>query len=113
MATKLNTHQAFQKLCALNKSWGLLISENWNGSNIEHDIVESIKAVPYLHIEKDMQIIVDGFGILLFSTEEECRKYYNQTVGDDGPTKTNPYNGPGNWYDLTCDPNGNLVNENT
>jgi len=38
---------------------------------------------------------------------------YYRTVGDDGPTKLNDYNGPCRIYALTCDPFGQLLNENT
>jgi hypothetical protein len=54
-----------------------------------------------------------GTCIVLFDTEEELLYAYNRTVGDDGPTKLNPYNGPARVYARTCDQDGNLITENT
>lgn len=59
------------------------------------------------------QIQVDGYGILLFETEDEVNRYYDMTVGDDGPTQSNPYNGPVRIYALTCSDRGILMRENT
>jgi hypothetical protein len=58
------------------------------------------------------QIMMDGEGFSIFDTEEEMEAFYDMIVGDDGPTKSNPYDGPIRVYALTCGPNG-LMNENT
>lgn len=71
---------------------------------------ENIKAAPYL--ANNYQVLADGSGYLVFDTEPAMNAYYNLTVGDDGPTKRNPYNGPARVYALTCGPGGTL-NENT
>mgnify|MGYP007068318580 CR=1 FL=1 len=71
------------------------------------------KAAPYLDDEKYSQVVIDEEGILEFDTEEEMNHYYNLTVGRDGPTKLNSYNGPCTVYALTCGNDGNTRNENT
>lgn len=86
---------------ALGK-WCMFISVYANG---EEDIA---LAAPYL------ANITDGDSdIFVFDSEQECRDTFNQTVGDDGPTVSNPYDGPCKIYAVTCDNNGNLQQENT
>lgn len=75
---------------------------------------EQKKALIFLEPEAEdyHQIMMDGEGFCILDTEEEMRGFYNLIVGDNGPTKSNPYNGPIRVYALTCGPNG-LMNENT
>lgn len=58
------------------------------------------------------QVFIDGEGFSVFDTEEECENFYDLIVGYDGPTKSNPYDGPIKVYALTCGPNGFMA-ENT
>jgi len=60
-----------------------------------------------------MSVRLDGFVLLLFDTAEERDLYYYQTVGDDGPTKTNPYRGKATVYAATISPEGKTMAENT
>ncbi len=94
------------RLCKEAKKYGMYVS-----FSEEDQWVDVISAAPYLK-DKD-QIIVDCEGWLLFDTEEEMNNYYNQTVGDDGPTELNNYDGPARVYALTCNLHGQLENENT
>lgn len=73
---------------------------------------EICKAAPYLNIGHYGQILADGQAILEFDSEEEMNRHYDMTVGDDGPTKLNPYDGLARVYALTCI-NGELRRENT
>lgn len=100
---------AFQELCKSMKKWGMYISSSCSEEFIE----EMPKAAPYLSWEEHPQIIMDGNGILLFDTEKEMWHHYDMTVGDDGPTKLNKYKGHTRVYALTCDPDGQLLTENT
>lgn len=106
----LDTHEVFRRLCKAEHRWGVLIefSDDWE---------EVQKAAPYLKfIESNpeiVQVLLDGQGILLIETEEEANKIYEQTVGDDGPTELNPYQGKCRVYALLCNPNGEFLNENT
>ena len=58
-------------------------------------------AVPYLNFEDHAQILMDGEGYVVADTVKELHDIYHQTVGDDGPTYKNPYNGPCLVYALT------------
>lgn len=98
----------FARLCGATKKWGLYISEQMG-----YPLEEFIKAAPYLNEEQFNQIIIERYGMILFDSQEEMNKYYDMTVGDDGPMPLNNYSGPARVYALTCDPNGQLLNENT
>jgi|SRR5579885_2969128 len=74
------------------------------------DWEEVKKAAPYL--QDHLQVLMDGHGCLICDSEEECYKYYNLTVGEDGPTATNPYDGPARVYALMIGPEG-CTSENT
>lgn len=77
------------------------------------DILDDIKqvqlAAPYLKDHPLLaQMVLDGWGIVVCKDKEECNHLFNQTVGDDGPTPLNPYDGPYRIHALTS-----LGNENT
>ena len=98
-------------LCRAHRKWGIYIS-----FDCDQEMAEVLKAAPYLaelDVGSRIDLFVCGFGYFLLDSEEECYKHYNQTVGDDGPTKTNSYNGPAKVYALTCSPNGILLSVNT
>jgi len=108
----LTAIESFQLLCKSTGQWGLYISFNdWNLDESEY-IIEAEKAAPYLDFDQHEQIIMDGRGIIL-GDKAEIEKLFSLTVGDDGPTKSNPYTGPMRVYALTCDSTGALSNENT
>ena len=71
---------------------------------------EILKAAPYL---TDDQAICDGVYILVCSTEEEMYKYYDLTIGDDGPTGSNKYDGEARVYAVTINNKGEMETENT
>ena len=102
-------HNLFAEYARLSRKWCMIIS--WDIDKPE-DVDELFKAAPYLGLE-DLQILYDGQALLTFESENEMWEYYNQTVGDDGPTKTNPYLGPFKVYALTISPEGQFQNENT
>jgi hypothetical protein len=56
---------------------------------------------------------IDGERYFLFETEEAMLAAYDATVGDDGPTAANAYDGSASIYALTCSPAGELLTENT
>jgi hypothetical protein len=117
MITKLTVTDAFQKLCKSAKKWGVYIELSHISAQEPEDAYtdyfdEILKAAPYLSITHDTQILVDGKCMILTDSEKEMDEIYNSTVGDDGPTKTNPYNGKARVYALTCDNHGQLRNEN-
>ncbi len=74
---------------------------------------EVVLAAPYLSIADDSQIIADESGYIVFDKKEDMLKAFNATVGDEGPTETNKYNGSVKVYALTCNAQGEHENENT
>ena len=103
----LTSVELAQEVAKLYKKPVLYIS--YFGSEYE----EITKAAPYLSIEKHAQAILDGEAVIICDSLEEQQKLYWQTVGDDGPTKTNPYKGKARVYALTIDKTGQTQNENT
>lgn len=73
---------------------------------------EIMKCAPYLSQDDAMQMFMYGSMELVFDDEESAWEAFNMTVGDDGPTKTNQYNGPVNIFAYICGPNGGIT-ENT
>jgi len=100
-----NTVDLMVEYAIKSNKWCMYLSNSCDNYNELH------KAAPYLK-DLDYSLINDNI-ILTFDTEEEMDKYYNQTVGDDGPTKSNPYNGSCRIYALTCSPDGEMLTENT
>jgi|WetSurMetagenome_2_1015567.scaffolds.fasta_scaffold18448_7 hypothetical protein len=73
-----------------------------------------IKAAPYLKWDVHGQHILDGVAVIVCEDYDEMQRLYWMTVGDDGPTKTNKYDGKkARVYALTCNAEGGLENENT
>ena len=107
MVQILDHTESFRQLCKAASKFGMYISFDFG------DFKGAAMAAPYLNIDDHFQIISDGCGILLFDTREEMENYYDMTVGDDGPTKLNNYNGLTHVYALTCDNTGNLLTKNT
>lgn len=80
------------------------------------DFAEIEKAAPYLRFREDtdyMQAISDGFAIIVCDSDAERDRLFDLTVGDDGPTNANNYNGPMRIYAMTIDKTGQTLNENT
>jgi hypothetical protein len=105
---EIDDHRLMEKYCETTGKYILYIHLLVD----EHPPEEYIKAAPWLKLHEHFNVFMEGYGYFEFDTEEEMYAVYNQTVGDDGPTKLNPYNGPARIYALTCGPRG-LQNENT
>jgi len=78
----------------------------------DHLPYEYKKAAPFL-TDDHIYNIMEGHMYIICKTQKEMRELYNQVVGDDGPTKANPYNGPARVYALTCSAKGVLLSNNT
>lgn len=98
---------AFPIVCKAKKKWGIYFSF------LSEDMLSVDNAAPWLKNDKSIQCVADGHGIALFDTEADMLKAYESTVGDDGPTVSNPYRGHVRVYALTCNPKGVTLNENT
>jgi len=102
-----------ETLQALAKALGkpcMFIALNSNGNDALLPS-EYCKAAPYL--EGNLQIHIDHQAYLVFDSDAEMEAAFKRTVGDDGPTSTNVYEGDANVYALTCGADGELRNENT
>ena len=109
----LDHTEALQELTKATKRWGMYLNiPTWDRVFDGNWFQELTKAAPYLS-DYNHQILLDESGYILFDSEEEMNDTYERTVGDDGPTKLNPYNGQARIYALTCSPEGELLNENT
>lgn len=116
----LDMPELMEKFCKVTNRYGMYIRIHVPRDQLTYKVVvyrdeehqEICAAAPYLQHDECAQIISDQQGVLLFTTEEELDRHYQMTVGDDGPTELNSYNGPVSIYALTCGPEG-LRNENT
>jgi len=100
-----NTVDLMREYAINANKWCMYLSHSCNCYS------ELYKAAPYL---KDLDnLLMNDSIIFIFDSKEEMEVYYNQTVGDDGPTKSNQYSGPCRVYALTCSSDGVLLTENT
>lgn len=109
----LYKHEALKELCRATGQWGAYFDIYDGELSPEIEFNEVLKAAPWLDRDKDVQVIMDRDGFVLFDSQEECEDTFSRTVGDDGPTKRNPYEGKVRVYMLTCSPAGEWMNENT
>lgn len=112
----LDPHRAYAMLGKKLGKWILVIdfyvrSHILDAVNNPYDEIK--KAAPYLNDPASGQLMVDEHGIIICNSEDECEQLFWQTVGDDGPTKLNPYDGPARVYALTISPDGEFMDENT
>jgi hypothetical protein len=110
----LDMHEALSALCKATGKPGMFLAFPWNNAVWPFtEIGEIIKAAPFLTVEDHLQVLSDGYAFILCDTIAERDDLYEQVVGDDGPTRSNAYSGPARVYALTCDANGEFLNENT
>lgn len=74
---------------------------------------EVYKAAPYLVSMANPNILYTKFAYFTFENEAEMWKAYDETVGDDGPTWINRYDGPAQVFALTCNTDGKILACNT
>lgn len=70
-------------------------------------------AAPYLTGEQTFVLYTEGSVLLLCDDMDEAYSLYKQTVGDDGPTESNPYDGEERLYAMLIDADGKVLTENT
>lgn len=71
------------------------------------DLEEVVKAAPYLEEDELTSTRLSGGGFIVCDNLDELNRLYDLTVGDDGPTASNPYNGATRVYALTSEGNEN------
>ena len=108
-----------EKLCKVSKQYGMFIEFDrallmcCKERSFDDSIKELYRAAPYLEKKECKHIIPSGSGFFLFENEDELNEYYNQTVGYDGPTELNKYDGYFRVYAYAVNPNGEVYKENT
>lgn len=109
MNTKLHTFaDVLESLCRDQNAWGLYLSAV--STNVE-DLNGATGFTLDVHVL--IELMGHGSVYVTFPTEEEMRRVFGSVVGDDGPTATNPYDGPCRVYALCCSPEGKTLSENT
>lgn len=90
---------------ALNK-WVLYLSHS------SGELPDIEKAAPIgLSKTQLIDLYIDRIWVV-FDNERDARTAFGKVVGDDGPTKTNTYDGPGRVYAYLSGPDGGIT-ENT
>jgi hypothetical protein len=112
-----NGGETLSALCKATGRWGMFVDYSVKPGIGELDALEghedAAKAAPWVSGEY-LPLLVSGDGLyVLFDSCEEMESVFRQTVGDDGPTEWNPYDGPVSIYALTCGPDGVCRDENT
>ena len=113
---KMTIMDALGLLCKTTKCYGLYLAFPDDVFNPD----ELKKAVPFLdlgiggtEVEGDYQAISSDYMFVLCESEKECYKLFDQVVGDEGPTKSNPYDGPMRVYAVTINSDGQVETTNT
>jgi hypothetical protein len=110
---KLNAVEAAQELAKTLKKPILYISFDPFSLEGDDPFTEQSKSAPYLDPLEDIHLMMYNEAIIICNDDEELKELFWQTVGDDGPTETNPYDGPARTYALTINSRGEMLNENT
>ena len=103
--------ELFPSVCRGERLWGLFLSIN---KTSQEDI---IRQAPYLSGHQASCLAAEGFLVLLFNERRELDITFGQT-GATGGRVTGTYRpqknpvGKGGLYALTCDPTGELLDDN-
>jgi hypothetical protein len=108
-----STAAASELAKALNKPvlYLSMVGANFNFEDFDKD--GRFLPAPFLTTMTHGQVLADEHTFIVCDSEEEMEDLFWQTVGDDGPTPTNSYNGPCRVYALTINAKGEMRNENT
>ena len=101
----MNAHEITEQFAICSKQFVLYLSHSAG------DYTELASATHTLS-QLDQVDLLDGKIWLTFPTYAAALDVFGGIVGDDGPTHTNSYDGPGRVYALLAGPDG-LITENT
>ena len=93
-------------LLRATSGWGVYLASS------ERDGDEIMKAAPLLDGPSLMHLMFNGSVLIVMDAEAQAREFYESVVGDDGPTQSNPYDGPARVFAILGGPDGWLT-ENT
>jgi hypothetical protein len=116
---KMTTHEALCRLCKAVGKCGLYLFLDSDMDGNSFSPKEYQKAVPFLDFtdvtsdDEDWQCLMDEHMFVLCDTYEECTRLFESVVGDEGATKTNPYNGPCRVFAMTINEKGEMERTNT
>jgi hypothetical protein len=110
LAKVFSLHEVAQELAKATGKPVVFLGYDWN-NNGDTDPTEIFKAAPIFR--DNIQACGDGYGFVLCDDEPQMRKVFDSIVGDDGPTKSNSYDGAVRVYALAIDASGEMLTENT
>jgi hypothetical protein len=99
--------KAAEYIARTNGLWALYLS---TGDVLQPSAPDS--PVPFLTMKERLDLTLNGWMILLSDTEAKIMTLFHQAVGDDGPTRDNPYKGKARVYAYVTGPSGGIT-ENT
>lgn len=112
-----NSFDHFSLVCKAQNKWGIMISLIIIDDSSNCPLVPEIqKAIPILDRTQCFHFLSNCFEstYLLFDTEEGMNDAFSHIVGEDGPTRKNSYKGDKVKVNaVTCNPEGELLGENT
>lgn len=111
-----NKPDILSALCKHKNKWGMYISSSsLFNNNVNGDWDGLMRAAPYLRKDKHLYhaFLHECELYMFFDSEEEMNEHYHQTVGQDGPTALNTYDGTARVYAMTCNNLGQTLKENT
>src|SRR4249919_1611152 len=94
-------------VCCTRGDWALYLSVSGQTPSVS----ELRKCVPYLSYDDAVTLLTGP--VVIFGDKEDILRWFWATVGDDGPTKTNPYTGPAKVFATTWGDDGLGRNQNT
>lgn len=107
---------AIEHLLKSSGKYGCFLSITKLDDDDVDDVVEMLpcikNAAPLLSNIDAINLFVDGKIFVEFDTEDEAQEFFKTVVGDDGPTKTNSYDGPVRVFAVWGGPDG-WLSENT
>jgi len=115
-AEMLDRDDVLRALCRLKGKYGMLLHLRQASPEARRDFFgpnDAVRPAPYLTRDDIIAGQFDDFMWTFFDTREDMEACYEATVGPDGPTPSNRYDGPACVLAVTCGPDGELLNENT
>ena len=112
----ISTEELLFEHCRKTRQWAVFLSLPMRDAKFVGKYTEEAqRAAPYLSQEQIFEAALcrDGTLIVLCKSERVAYRLFDQTVGDDGPTETNPYNGDFRIYAMVVNRKGEAETENT
>jgi len=79
----VNESQVVEMLAKATGKWIIHFYWDWNRLLESKSLCDINKSIPFIDLEKNLQIANDGYGYVLCGSEKECYSMFNQIVGRD------------------------------